>query len=71
MGEQTADTGGIGVTMFCCRYERKGRPKVVTYWLCHVFMSSWCRWAGLEEAERLAPRHQAVLRGMSEALTRI
>ena len=98
----------ISVTVFCCRYERRGRPKVVTYWLarlrnyddpvtlsdehqgyrchviilchvlsyhhvmlCHVFMSSWCRWARLEEAERLAPRHQAVLRGMSEALTRI
>ena len=93
VGEQIQE---LSVTVFCCRYERRGRPKVVTYWLarlrnyddpvtlsdehqgyrCHVMscryvMSSWCRWARLEEAERLAPRHQAVLRGMSEALTRI
>ena len=26
----------ISVTVLCCRYERRGRPKVVTYWLARL-----------------------------------
>ena len=26
----------LSVTMLCCRYERRGRPKVVTYWLARL-----------------------------------
>ena len=26
----------LSVTVFCCRYERRGRPKVVTYWLARL-----------------------------------
>ena len=26
----------LSVTRLCCRYERRGRPKVVTYWLARL-----------------------------------
>ena len=42
LGHQTGAEGGeadadvVSVTMICCRYERRGRPKVVTYWLARL-----------------------------------
>ena len=60
------------------RYQRKGRPKLVTYWLAKlknfddkIVLShehqnfKWCQ---LEDAKNIAPRHQQVLQNFYDYL---
>merc|ERR1712126_181142 len=60
------------------RYERKGRPKLVTYWLAklknfddRIVLSHEhqnFRWFQLEDAKKIAPRHQEVLQNFHNYL---